>query len=191
LEVLFNIAFIDVILNAMNPILTPLISPEEISITIKRLAKEINQDYQNCPLTILGILKGSFIFIADLVREIDVPVDNIEFIQLSSYQENTVSAGKASLLLDVDTRHIRGKHILVAEDIVDTGISTTTAIELLIQKEPASIKLCSLLDKPSRRQKDVKIDYLGFSIPDYFVLGYGLDVDQKYRQLPGIHYFKD
>ena len=166
----------------MNPILTPLISPEEISITIKRLAKEINQDYQNCPLTILGILKGSFIFIADLVRE---------FIQLSSYQENTVSAGKASLVLDVDTRHIRGKHILVAEDIVDTGISTTTALELLIQKEPASVKLCSLLDKPSRRQREVKIDYLGFSIPDYFVLGYGLDVDQKYRQLPGIHYFKD
>jgi hypoxanthine phosphoribosyltransferase len=84
LEVLFNIPFIDVMLNTMNPILTPLISPEEISITIKRLAQEINQDYQNCPLTILGILKGSFIFIADLVREIDVPVDNIEFIRVAT-----------------------------------------------------------------------------------------------------------
>ena len=175
----------------MEKVLTPFISPEEISTAIKRLAQEINQDYQDCPLTVLGILKGSFIFIADLVREIQVPVDNIEFIQLSSYQEKTVSSGEVSLLLDVATKHIQGKHILLTEDIVDTGISTSTALELLIQKEPASIKLCSLLDKPSRRQREVKIDYLGFSIPDYFVLGYGLDVDQKYRQLPGIHYFKE
>lgn len=175
----------------MEKNLTLLISPQEIAIATERLAKEIDRDYQNIPLTIVVILKGSFIFIADLVREIQTPLDNIEFIQLSSYKEKIISSGEASLLLDVELKSIQGKHILLAEDIVDTGISTSTALEILKQKKPASIKLCSLLDKPGRRQKDVQIDYLGFSIPDYFVLGYGLDVDQKYRQLPGIYYFKD
>jgi len=175
----------------MEKILTPLISPEEIAVTIKRLAQEINQDYQTCPLTVLGILKGSFIFVADLVREIKAPIENIEFIQLSSYGDKMVSSGKVSLLLDVATKSIQEKHILLVEDIVDTGISTSIALEILKEKEPASIKVCSLLDKPTRRQRDLKIDYLGFSIPDFFVLGYGLDVDQKYRQLPGIHYFKE
>ncbi len=175
----------------MGKNLTLLLSAEEIAITTERLAKEIDRDYQNVPLTIVGILKGSFIFIADLVREIQIPLDSIEFIQLSSYKEKIISSGEASLLLDVELKSIQGKHILLVEDIVDTGISTSTALEILKQKKPASIKLCSLLDKPSRRQKDVQIDYLGFSIPDYFVLGYGLDVDQKYRQLAGIYYFKD
>lgn len=175
----------------MEKPLTSLISSEEIATTIKRLAQEIDRDCQGQSLTVVGILKGSFIFIADLVREIQTPIDNIEFIQLSSYGGATVSSGQADLLLDAKLESIQGKHILIAEDIVDTGISTTKAIEVLQQKDPASLKLCSLLSKPSRRQKEVNIDYLGFSIPDHFVLGYGLDVDQKYRQLPAIYYFKD
>ncbi|MEB3312170.1 MAG: hypoxanthine phosphoribosyltransferase [Snowella sp.] len=175
----------------MEKPLTLLISSEEIANTNKRLAQEIDRDCQGQSLTVVGILKGSFIFIADLVREIQTPIENIEFIQLSSYGSATVSSGQADLLLDVAVESIQGKHILIAEDIVDTGISTTKAINLLQQKGPASLKLCSLLSKPSRRQKEVHIDYLGFSIPDHFVLGYGLDVDQKYRQLPAIYYFKD
>jgi hypoxanthine phosphoribosyltransferase len=168
--------------------LTLLISQAEIAQKVKQLAQQIDQDYQGQSLTIIGILKGSFIFLADLVRAIATPLERIEFLQLSSYGSSTVSSGKVTVLQDISPTLIHHQHILLVEDIIDTGLSIATVLERLQTHQPASLKLCTLLNKPSCRRQDVQIDYCGFSIPDHFVLGYGLDLDQKYRQLPAIYY---
>ncbi|MGL5032661.1 MAG: hypoxanthine phosphoribosyltransferase [Microcystaceae cyanobacterium] len=165
-----------------------LISEEEIANKILELGIAIDQDYTDKSLTVIGILKGSFIFLADLVRSLTIPLETIEFLQLSSYGEKTISSGEVSILLNIDSEFITNQHILVVEDIVDTGISLNTTLNLLQQYNPNSLRLCTLLDKPSRRQRIVNIDYCGFQIPDYFVVGYGLDHNQKYRQLPAIYY---
>lgn len=178
-------------LKFMEKELIPLISSSEIAEAVKQLAHVINRDYAHKSLTIIGILKGSFIFLADLVREIQAPIETIEFLQLSSYKNATTSTGEASVLMNISAKKITGKHILVVEDIIDTGISTTTALELIHHHQPTSLKLCSLLSKPDRRQKTVTIDYLGFTIPDHFIVGYGLDFNQQYRQLPAIYYFTE
>ncbi len=175
----------------MNRNLVHLISEAEISDTVKRLALEINRDYQNRSLVLVGILKGSFIFLADLVRQIDIPIDNIEFIRLSSYGSSTVSSGQAKITMSPPTQAITGKHILLVEDVVDTGITTDTALRYLQNLQPASLRLCSLLDKPIRRQIAVKIDYLGLEVEDLFIVGYGIDFDQKYRQLADIYYLEE
>ena len=172
----------------MNENLKLLISEREITQRIQELATMIDHDYANQSLTVIGILKGSFIFLADLVRSLTIPLARIEFLQLSSYGGETVSSGKVSITLNIEPKLITNKHILVVEDIIDTGLSLQTTLNLLENYQPASLKVCSLLDKPSCRQVSVKIDYCGFQIPDYFVIGYGLDYDQKYRQLPAIYY---
>ncbi len=168
-----------------------LISQAEIVSTVRRLARELDRDYQDRSLVLVGILKGSFIFLADLVRELNIPIKNIEFMRLSSYGSSTVSSGKATIAMSPPAKAIAGKDIVVVEDIVDTGITTDTALRYLQNFQPASVKLCALLDKPARRQVSVQIDYLGFTVMDLFIVGYGIDFDQKYRQLPDIYYLEE
>ncbi len=156
----------------MNRNLVHLISQAEIVSTVRRLAVEIDRDYQDRSLVLVGILKGSFIFLADLVREIEIPIANIEFLRLSSYGSSMVSSGEATITMNLspsarrkaDLFEIAGKDIVVVEDIVDTGITTDTALRYLQNYQPASLRLCALLDKPARRQVPVKIDYLGSTV---------------------------
>ena len=163
--------------------LSLLLSREEIAQGVKRLASEIRRDYSDKDLLMIGVLKGSFIFLADLVREINIPLA-VDFIQAQSYQ-STASTGRVNVS---STSHIpvQGRHILLVEDIVDTGVTMAYLIEQIQKEGPASLKLCALLNKPSRRRVPVHIDYLGFTVPDRFVVGYGLDLDDQYRYLPDI-----
>ncbi|MGB5712176.1 MAG: hypoxanthine phosphoribosyltransferase, partial [Waterburya sp.] len=172
----------------MNNNLIHLISQAEIVSTLKRLALELDRDYQDHSLVLVGILKGSFIFLADLVRELQIPINNIEFIRLSSYGSSMVSSGQAKITMSPPAKAIAGQDVLLIEDIVDTGTTTDTALRYLQNFQPASLRLCTLLDKPARRQVPVKIDYLGFTVEDRFIVGYGIDFDQKYRQLKDICY---
>jgi hypoxanthine phosphoribosyltransferase len=167
--------------------LTPLIPPEEIAATVKRLGQKIDQDYSGREVVLVGVLKGAFVFLADLVRQMQTPIQQIELIRLSSYGSGTVSSGSVKVQADLPAESITGQHVLVVEDIVDTGRSTTTALSLLKEMRPASLKLVALLDKPERRELPVTIDYLGMTIPNRFVVGYGIDWEEKYRQLPGIY----
>ena len=167
--------------------LKQLFSQAEIAVTVRRLAEELDQDYQNLSPILVGVIKGSFIFLADLVRNIKEPIDSIEFIKLSSYDSATVSSVEAEIIMELSEETIKGKHIILVEDIVDTGITTNTALKYLENYHPASLKVCALLAKPSRRQIPVEIDYLGLTLPDVFVVGYGMDFAQKYRQLPNIY----
>jgi hypoxanthine phosphoribosyltransferase len=167
-----------------EPELKILISKRKIAVTIKRLADEIRRDYKDKNPLLVGILKGSFIFMSDLVRQLDIPLE-IDFIRLSSYGSGTQSSGQITLIHELPSR-IQDRHVLVVEDIVDTGLTTTFLCNYIRQKGPASIKLCSLTDKPSRRKVPINIDYLGFSVPNRFIVGYGIDFDEKYRNLPDI-----
>lgn len=171
----------------MKELPNALISASELAATVKRLAGEIDRDCQGHSLVLVGILKGCFVFLADLIRQMDTPIDNVEFIRLSSYGSSTVSSGEAALTLGLSGDAIGDRHAILIEDIVDTGITTATALDYLKGFRPASLKLCALLDKPSRRQVPVTIDYLGQVVPDRFIVGYGIDFDQKYRQLPAIY----
>ena len=175
----------------MNRNLVHLISQAEIVSTVRRLAVEIDRDYQDRSLVLVGILKGSFIFLADLVREIEIPIANIEFLRLSSYGSSMVSSGEAKITMNLPAKALAGQDIVLVEDLVDTGITTDTALRYLQNYQPASLKLCALLDKPARRQVPVKIDYLGSTVRDLFIVGYGIDFDQKYRQLPDIYYLEE
>jgi hypoxanthine phosphoribosyltransferase len=161
-----------------------LISREEIESTVKRLAADIRKDYHDKNPLAVGVLKGSFIFLADLVRALDFPHE-VEFVRLSSYGSGTTSTGQITMIHDLRVS-IEGRHVLVVEDIVDTGNSIAFLMNYLSEKQPASLKLCALMDKPSRRQVEVQIDYRGFIVPNVFLVGYGLDYDEKYRNLPDI-----
>jgi hypoxanthine phosphoribosyltransferase len=156
----------------------------EIEATVKRLAAEIKKDYQGKNPLLVGILKGSFVFMADLVRQLDFPLE-VDFVRLSSYGRGKESSGKIKVVQGLRFQ-IRGRDVLVVEDIVDTGHSAAFLLDYLRKKKPASLKLCSLTSKPSRRQVPVTIDYLGFTVPDRFLVGYGLDLDEKFRNLPDI-----
>ncbi|HEY9602202.1 MAG TPA: hypoxanthine phosphoribosyltransferase [Allocoleopsis sp.] len=171
----------------MEQKLVHLISQEAIAATVSRLAQELDRDYANRSLLLVGILKGSFIFLADLVRTMKTPLSNIEFMRLSSYGHSTVSSGQAVVLLGLPEDAVKGQNIVVVEDIVDTGITIAAVLDYLRNYQPASLKLCALLDKPARRQVPVTIDYLGLTVPDRFIVGYGIDFNQKYRQLPAIY----
>lgn len=162
--------------------ITPMLSKADIDERVAALGEEITRDYEGKQLILVGILKGSFVFLADLGRAIDLPL-SVDFIGLSSYGDATESSGVVRLTQDV-SKPIEGKHVLVVEDIVDTGLTMRYLFENLQTRSPASVKLCSLLEKPSKNKSGVKVDYLGFSIPDKFVIGYGLDVAGKYRNLP-------
>jgi len=166
-----------------------LFSREEIEATVKRLAAEIRKDYQGKYPLLIGILKGSFMFMADLIRLLDFPLE-VEFIRLSSYGRGRESSGKIKVVQGLRSP-IKGRDVLVIEDIVDTGITIAFLLDYLRKKKPASLKLCALTDKPSRRQTPVTIDYLGFTVPDKFLVGYGLDWDEKFRNLPDICFVEE
>jgi hypoxanthine phosphoribosyltransferase len=168
--------------------LNVLIKHQEIKGEVVKLARAIRQDYLNKNPLLIGILKGSFIFMADLVREIDMPLE-VDFIRLSSYGGGTQSSGQIKVLSRLN-EPVEGRHILVVEDIIDTGLTMAHFIKYLKRKKPASVRLCALTEKPSRRKTDVKIDYLGFTVPDKFIVGYGIDWNEKYRNLPDICYIE-
>lgn len=159
-----------------------LVPAADIAERVKALGAQISKDYEGQEILVVGILKGSTIFLADLVRRIDLPLA-IDFVAISSYGNSTSSSGVVRILKDLE-ESIEGRHILVVEDIIDTGLTLNYLLKNLQSRKPASIKVCALLDKPSRRKIDVPVDYLGFSIPDEFVVGYGLDFNERYRNLP-------
>ena len=163
------------------------ISQAEIAQAVKTLAEAIDQDYAGRSLVVVAVLKGAFIFVADLIRQMKTPVDRVELLRLASYGAGTTSSGQVEVLVDLPPGAVTDQHVLLVEDIVDTGRSTTVAMNLLKEQKPASIRLCSLLDKPSRRVVPREIDYLGITIEDKFVIGYGLDWDERYRDLPDIY----
>jgi len=167
-----------------QPKLHTLFRRDKIEATVKRLAAEIKEDYHGKYPLLVGVLKGSFMFMADLVRLLDFPLE-VEFIRLSSYGRGRQSSGKIKVVQGLCSE-VRGREVLVVEDIVDTGLTTSFLLAHLQRKKPASLKLCALIDKPSRRQVAVSIDYLGFTVPDKFLVGYGLDWDQKFRNLPDL-----
>lgn len=167
--------------------LIQLISQDEITATVSRLAQQLDRDYENRSLILVGILKGCFIFLSDLVRNMKTPIMSIEFMRVSSYGSSTVSSEQASVIVELPKEVVTGQDIVVVEDIVDTGITTATVLNYLKSYEPSSVKLCTLLNKPARRQVPITIDYLGLTVGDRFVVGYGIDFDQKYRQLPAIY----
>ena len=161
-----------------------LLTRDEVEATVKRLAAKIRKDYQGkCPL-LVGILKGSFVFMADLIRLLDFPLE-VEFIKLSSYGRGRESSGKVRVVQGLSSP-IKDRAVLVIEDIVDTGLTISFLLDYLRKKKPASLRLCALTDKPSRRQIPVTIDYLGFTVPNEFIVGYGMDWDEKFRYLPDI-----
>jgi hypoxanthine phosphoribosyltransferase len=161
----------------------------EIEAAVSRLAAEIARDYKGKHPLLIGVLKGAFVFMSDLVRLLDFPLD-LDFIRLSSYVRGTRTSGRVRVVHGLHSP-VRGRHVLVIEDIVDTGLTTAFLLDYLGKKEPASVRLCALTDKPSRRQVPVSIDYLGFTVPAKFLVGYGLDYDEKYRNLPDICYLED
>ena len=160
---------------------------EQINEAIAKIAKQIDEDYKGKEVTLITVLNGAMFFSVELALNIkmDVQMDTIE---ASSYGSSTVSSGKVRILKDV-TKCVENKHVIIVEDIVDTGITMNHLINHLSSKNPASIRTASLLDKPSRRKVPVSVDYLGYAIEDYFVVGYGLDYDEKYRNLSYIGYF--
>jgi hypoxanthine phosphoribosyltransferase len=160
-------------------------SAEEISARIKELGKQITADYTNKDVVLVGVLKGSVIFLADLMREIDLKL-TIDFMAVSSYKDATVSSGDIEILKDL-TNSIRGKDVIICEDIIDTGLTLFRLTEILGSKGANSVKIATLLDKPEPRiKKELKIDYCGFQIPNKFVVGYGLDAAGRWRNLPFI-----
>ena len=170
-----------------TPIL--LIDKKRIAATVKLLAGEITRDYRDKNPLLIGILKGSFIFMADLTRLLDCPFE-VEFVRISSYGRQTETSGEVKMLCQLYT-DIKDRHVILVEDIVDTGLTIEFLLNYLKSMQPASVKLCALLDKPSRRKVPIEIDYLGFTIPDKFVVGYGTDWDEKYRCLGDIRYIEE
>ena len=161
-----------------------LISKEQIAKRVAELGAQISKDYAGKELTVVCILKGSFIFVADLVREIKTPV-RCEFMSLSSYGDEKTSSGEVKMNLDISVT-LDGKDILIVEDIVDSGLTLKFLKDLLMVRNPASVRCCTLLQKPEALKVDVKVDYIGFPIGNEFVIGYGLDYAQRYRELPYI-----
>ncbi len=167
-----------------QPELRILLAKEEIETAVRRLAAEIRGDYQDKYPLLVGILKGSFMFMADLIRQLDFPLE-VEFVRLSSYGGRRKSSGRIKVVQGLHSP-VKGRVVLVIEDIVDTGLTTSFLLDYLRKRKPTSLKLCALTDKSSRRQVPVTIDYLGFTIPDKFIVGYGLDLDERFRNLPDI-----
>lgn len=168
----------------MSEMIRVLISEEEIEERVQALGKQISEDYAGKQVHLICILKGGAFFMCELAKRITVPV-SMDFMSVGSYGDGTASSGVVRIAKDLDEA-IEGKDVLIVEDIIDSGRTLYYLIDVLKHRKPNSVRLCTLLDKPDRRVKDVKVDYVGFAIPDEFVVGYGLDYAQKYRNLPYI-----
>ena len=170
-------------MTAKNYVIDEMISAKAIAARVEALAKEISEHYAGTEkLVVVGLLRGSFIFIADLVRELDLPVE-VDFLEVSSYGNSTESSREVRILKDL-RGEIEGRDVLLVEDIVDTGYTLKHVLEILGTRHPKRIEVCALLDKPSRRETNVKARWIGFEIPDKFVVGYGIDYAQRNRNLP-------
>ena len=165
-----------------------LFNEQEISEKVQELGKRITEDYKGKSPFLIGVLKGCFIFMSDLARVIDLPCD-IDFMAVSSYGSGTSSTGAVQIKKDLN-RDIEGRDVIIIEDILDSGITLSYLTKYLANRNPASIKICTLMDKPARRKSEIRADYVGFVCPDEFVVGYGLDYDEKYRNLPYIGILK-
>jgi len=171
-----------------DPQIIPLFTAEQIATRVEELAAEIGEDYAGKNPLLIGVLKGAWMFLADLTRSITIP-HQIDFIQVASYGSGTESSGEVRLLTDLSTP-IAGRYMILVEDIVDTGLTLSNLVNRLKEREPASVAICSLLDKPERRETAIHIDYLGFKVPNKFVVGYGVDWDERFRHLPYIGYLE-
>lgn len=165
-----------------------LITSEEIGARVRELGQQITNDYAGQDILMIGVLRGAVVFMSDLARAIKRPID-IDFMAISSYGLSTNSSGVVRILKDLD-EVVQGRHLLIVEDIIDSGLTLNYLVENLKSRKPASVRICTLLSKPDRRKVDVQVDYNGFIIPDYFVVGYGLDYAGKYRNLPFIGILK-
>jgi len=165
-----------------------LITEEQIQAKVKELAERISRDYRDKSPVLVAVLNGAFVFLADLVRNLDLPC-TIDFVSWSSYGKDTSSSGVFRIMKDLES-NVESKHVLIVEDIIDTGLTLHYLLDNIRARKPASVRVAALLDKPSRRKIEAKADYLGFQIPDAFVVGYGLDFAQRYRNLPFIGILK-
>ena len=172
----------------LNDIKEVLYSEAYIDSMVKRVGAEISRDYADKNLLLVSVLKGSVVFMADLMRAITIPA-RIDFMCVSSYGSGTKTSGVVKIIKDLDA-DLTGRDVLIVEDILDTGITLSKLVPVLKMRNPGSVKICTILDKPSRRKADIKPDYEGFQVPDEFVVGYGLDYDEKYRNLPYIGILK-
>ena len=167
----------------INDIEKVLLSEEQLKEIVERLGKEISNDYKDKKLVLVSVLKGSVVFMADLMRAITIPC-NIDFMSVSSYGSGTKTSGVVKIIKDLDAEVVNGADLLIVEDILDSGVTLEYLMKVLSVRNPNSIKIFTLLDKPERRKANVFADYAGAQIPDAFVVGYGLDYDEKYRNLP-------
>lgn len=171
-----------------NDIQEILFTEEQLKNRVKEIARQITADYAGKEIMFIGILRGSFVFMADLCRGVELPC-TLDFMSVSSYGSGTTSSGQIQIIKDL-SEDITGRHVIVVEDILDSGNTLSYLLNILEHRHPASVRLCALLDKPERRVKPVELHYSGFSIPDAFVVGYGLDYAEKYRNLPYIGILK-
>lgn len=169
-------------------ILRTLISEEQLHQKVAQIGKQVSADYQDKNLLMVSVLKGSVVFMADLMREISIPCE-IDFMCVSSYGSGTKTSGVVKIIKDLDI-DLKDRDLLIVEDILDSGMTLSYIKEMLKQRGTKSIKICTLLDKPERRKADITPDYVGFTVPDEFVVGYGLDYDEKYRNLPYVGILK-
>lgn len=166
-----------------------LLSEKQIQDRVAELGSRISEDYAGEPPILVNVLKGGVIFLADLIRAVTIPIE-IDFMEVSSYGSGTESSGVVRILEDL-SQNIEGRHVLIIEDIIDTGLTLQYIIQNLETRHPKSVKICTLLDRRGRREVDIQLDYVGFVVPDKFVIGYGLDLAQKYRNLPHIAVLED
>jgi hypothetical protein len=164
-------------------------SREDIDKRVKEIAKQISKDYENKELVVIGLLRGSFVFLADLVREIEKPIV-VDFLTTSSYENSEISSGNVKILSDI-RENIEGKDVILVDDIMDSGNTLKDVKNYILSKKPNSVKTCVMLDKPCRREVEIVPDYFGFEIEDWFIVGYGLNFGNKYRNIPYIFSYED
>lgn len=165
-----------------------LVSEQQLKDKVAQLGAQISQDYAGKDLVLVSILKGAVVFMADLMRAVTIPC-SIDFMVVSSYGAGTTTTGLVKIIKDLDSE-LSGKDVLIVEDILDTGVTLSNLVPMLKMRNPNSVRICAILDKPSRRRADIQADYTGFQVPDEFVVGYGLDYDEKYRNLPYVGVLK-
>lgn len=173
----------------INDVKDVMFSEEQLAVKVKELGEQISADYEGKDVLVIGILKGANVFMSDLIRKIDIPIQ-LDFMAVSSYGASTESSGVVKINKDLDYS-IEGKNVLIIEDIIDTGLTLHYLQENLLSRGPESLKICTLLDKPERRKAPIEVHYKGFDIPDEFIVGYGIDYAEKYRNLPYVASLKE